>query len=143
MDNEVVLRDFLKATGKNFIKNNKVLRRRLSMNRGQLKKAICVLVNKKVLIVYQRSTSRVVYKVNRDKLPINYVPSSTTEKATQKLKTHLVGKTQLKNISAVRNELQLGYSPMRKAINELINQGVLTIKSESSHYHRVFVVNLH
>jgi len=141
MDNEIVLKDFLQSSGKNYVKNNAVTRKKTNLNLNQMREAINTLVDEGVLCFYQRSAHTLMYKVNRGKIPLQGKPVNPTDKSVQTLKQYLIGKQYLKNISSVGNQLNLSYITMKRAVDELVQQGVLCLHSEHSNGHKIYSIN--
>ena len=118
----------------NYIRNCKTTRKRLNLTSKQLWLLIEKAVEQNVLVKYNDT----LYQVNREKLPLQ--PKEKVQ-TSDTLKQYLEGKTELRNISKVANELGLPYQRVRKEVDKLCEQGVLSIQNETSHCHRVYCIS--
>jgi predicted transcriptional regulator len=136
MDQSVfLLKKYLETHRLNHFKNNKKNCQRVGVTRGEMRKAIKQLVNSGVLTRDNNS-----YIINRNVLSLE-VSSIPTDKAVETLKQHLVGKQYLKNLSKIRNQLNLSYVAIKRAVNTLEKQGVLCLHSEHSNGHKIYSIN--
>ena len=139
IDSNTILRNYLESH--NFVRNSISVRKQLNMTTKQLAQAIESLRNQRILLKYTENNRPTLFKTNREKLPFKRVEKLPKENPTlEPLKQYLSDKLMIKNISKVANEIHSSYPTVKKAVEQLVTEGILDLHSKNKNGHCVYRV---